>query len=169
MRRSSQLSAAQLAALCGLGGLIAAAGFLLEIPAHAAKAHHPCTTYWLWTASVVTLVIVGFALALRANSSLQNGIAAARWNDQEIESLRALLNSRPSNFLNIALLALMFAFLALSLASEHQLRSIFWALFVLSQTLTWLRNTTLRQPSNPQHQPTWSNLSPLRSDHWGQP
>ena len=168
MRRSSQLSAAQLAALCSLGGLIAAAGFLAEIPVRAIKAHYPCTTYWLWAGAVFTTVILGLALALRANSNLQNGIAAARWSDQEIESLRSFFSSRSIKFLSTTLLALMLASLVISIASDHLLRPIFWVFFVLSQTLTQLRNSTRRQASSTNHQPTWSNLSPLRSEHWGQ-
>src|ERR1700677_202557 len=167
MRRVLNLSAKQTAGLCVLGGLIAAGGFLTEIPAHAISVHHShgSSTYF-GVAAVVTTVVLGIALALFANSSLENGIAAARWNDQEIESLRAILNSRPSNFLNIALLALMVASLVIGILSPHRY-PIFWAFFILSQSINWMRNATRRKASSPTHEPSWSNLSPLRSNHWG--
>lgn len=168
MRRVLNLSAKQTAGLCVLGGLIAAVGFLFGIPEHAAHAHHPHSALlYLWIAALLMTVVLGIALSLFANSSLENGIVAARWSDDEIESLRTLLNSRPSNLLNIALLALMVASLVMGILSPH-LYPIFWAIFILSQSINWMRNATRRQASNANPQPTWNNLAPLRSDHWGQ-
>jgi hypothetical protein len=168
MRRALNLSAKQTAALCILGGLIAAGGFLVGIPVHTTSLHHPhSTSSLLWVASVFTTVVLGITLSLFANSSLENGIVAARWSDQEIESLRTLLNSRPSNILNITLVALVVAFVVMAIPSPH-LYPIFWACFILSQSFSWMRNTVRRQASSTNRQPTWSNLAPLRSDHWGQ-
>jgi hypothetical protein len=92
--------------------------------------------------------------------------AAARWSDQEIASLRSRLNSRPSNVLYVALVALMVVFLVLSIRSSH-LYPVYWALFILTQTVIWLRNTLRRQASRPTHESNWSNIAPLQSDHWG--
>jgi len=168
MRRVLHLSAKQTAGLCVLGGLVAAVGFLLETLARATSVHHPhSNASYLWIAAVLTTDVLGIILALYAYSSLENGIVTARWSDQEIESLRAIVNSRPFNFLNIALLALMVASLVMGVLSPHRY-PIFWAIFILSQSINWMRNAIRRQASNANPQPKWSNLSPLTSDHWGQ-
>jgi Ca2+/H+ antiporter len=167
MKRAPQLSAAQTAGLCLLGGLLAALGFLLGIPKHPTRFFHshgaPAT---LWALTLMATVALGIGLSLFANSSLGNGIAAARWSDQEIASLRSRLNSRPSNVLYVALVALMVVFLVLSIRSSH-LYPVYWALFILTQTVIWLRNTLRRQASRPTHESNWSNIAPLQSDHWG--
>ncbi len=167
MRRTLNLSAKQMAGLCVLGGLVSAGGFLTEAPAHAISVHHPhSSSTYFWVTAVVTTIVLGIALSLFAYSSLENGIVAARWNDQEIESLRALLNSRPAKFLYVALVALIVASLVMDILSPHR-SPVFWACFIFSQSIIWMRSATRRQASNPTHQPTWTDLSPLRSNHWG--
>jgi hypothetical protein len=170
MKRAPHLSAAQTAGLCLLGGLIAAVGFLLGIPEHATRFFHPHSApATLWAVTLFATVILGIGLSLFANSSLGNGIAAARWSDQEIGPLRSLLTSRPSNALYIALLALMVVFLVLSIRSS-QLYPIYWAFFILTQSVLWLRNTIRRQARrSTTREPTWYNIAPLQSDHWGHP
>lgn len=169
MRRTLHLSAKQTAGLCVLGGLIASLGSLIEISANATSMHpqHSAPAS-LWAIAPFTTAVLGILLALYAHSSLENGIAAARWNDQEIESLRDILNSPLAKFLYIALLALMVASLILDFLSPHR-SPAFWAIFILCQSFIWMRNATRHQTSNPNHEPTWNNLSPIRSDHWGQP
>jgi hypothetical protein len=167
MKRAPYLSAAQTAGLCLLGGLLAALGFLLGLPEHATRFFHPHgAPATLWAVTLLATVILGIGLSLFAISSLGNGIAAARWSDQEISTLRSRLTSRPSNLLYLALLALMVVFLVLSIRSSH-LYPVYWALFILTQTVIWLRNTLRRQASRPTHDSTWSSIAPLQSDHWG--
>jgi hypothetical protein len=163
MRRSSQLSAAQLAALCGLGGVIAASSFFVlfnpwTVPHHRPPHFTPLLILWL------ILILIGGVIAFRSASSLESGIANERWPEAEIDSLRTLNRSRTANVITFALLI---GFVALAFPSAR-FRPLGWSLLLLLQTLNFLRAHIPPKPTPPRDSP-WTNLSPIRSEHWGQP
>ena len=158
---AAQLSAMQTATLSCIGGLIAASGFLAEFPTTAHRHVHD-GAFWFWVWTTFTLMVGGYALAIIAGSDIQNGIAAQRWPDSEISRLRKLLNSPIANALTIAFLV----GLVVALFGQRY-RPIFWSFFALNQTLLHLRNST-REPPTKTPGPTWTNLAPLQSQHWGE-
>ena len=102
MRRSPQLSAAQLAALSVLGGLIAACSFFATFNPWTLPRHTSPHFTALLTLQLV-LLLAGGLIAFRSATSLESGIANQRWPEAEIDSLRALSQSPIANVLSIAL------------------------------------------------------------------
>jgi hypothetical protein len=162
MRRSFQPSPAQLAALCCLGGVIAASSFLALsnpwTPPHQRPQH-----FLGLLILQVSLILIGSVIAHRSASSLELGIAAERWPEKEIDALRALLRSRNSTILTFVLLI---GFIVLAFHAGR-LRPAGWSLNVLLLTLNFLRAHIPSKP-RPVGESKWANLSPLRSEHWGQ-
>ena len=159
---AAHLSAMQTAALACAGGLIAACGTLVEFPVAVHKhGHHG--TIWPWAVAMMTLFIGGYAVMLFAAVDLESGIAAERWPDREIERVRSLLKSRTVIFLSFAF----FIGLLLTFATQRY-RPLGWGLFALGQTLYQLQIRTREPSSNTPAQPTWTNLAPLQSQHWGE-
>jgi len=162
MRRSSQLSAAQLAALSGLGGLIAAGSFFATFnfwtPPHHTPPH--------FTARFIlqlSLLLTGGFIAFRAANSLESGIANQRWPEAEIDSLRKMSQSTIANIITFALF-IGFILLAIVLP---RFRPAGWSLYLFSVTFNFLRSQIRRKPG-PAPESKWANLSPIRSEHWGQ-
>ena len=162
MRRSSQLSAVQLAALSGLGGIIAASSFFALfnpwIPPH----HRPPYFAGLFTLQLVLLLAGGF-IAFRSATSLESGIANERWPEAEIDRLRAISRSRIANIISFALIT---GFVLLAIIFPR-FRPAGWSLYLLLITLNFLRSKLGRKPG-PAGESKWANLSPIRSEHWGQ-
>ncbi len=113
------------------------------------------------------LFIVGAAVVFLAVLDLESGIAAQRWSEPDIERLRSLFNSRPYKALSIGLIVIFIGFFALTVHSSHMNQS-FWSFWLLIQTLLQLRNATRLKPENAERKPTWENLRPLQSNHWGE-
>jgi hypothetical protein len=134
MKRSFDLSAAQLAAVSGLGGLIAASSFLVLDNPWIGPTHHTRHFSALFSLGLVMLV-AGGVLALRSATNLESGIANERWPEAQIDSLRKLSRSRAATILTFALLI---GFAALSLFTQR-FSPIGWSLFLLSITLNALR------------------------------
>jgi hypothetical protein len=162
MRRSSQLSATQLAALSVLGGLLAAGSFFATFNPWILPHHTPLHFTALLALQIVVLLAGGF-LSFRSATSLESGIANERWPEAQIDSLRAISRSPITNNLTFALIA---GFVVLAIIFPR-FRPAGWSLYVLLITLNFLRSKLTRKPG-PAGDPKWANLSPLRSDHWGQ-
>jgi hypothetical protein len=162
MRRSSQLSAVQLAALSGLGGVIAASSFFTLsnpwIPPH----HRPPHFVALFILQLVLLLAGGF-IAFRSATSLESGIANERWPEAEIDSLRKISRSSIANIITFALI-IGFILLAIVLP---RFRPAGWSLYILLITLNFLR-AQIRPKPGPAPESKWAHLSPIRSEHWGQ-
>ncbi|MGA7156316.1 MAG: hypothetical protein WBY53_05695 [Acidobacteriaceae bacterium] len=147
-----------------LGGIIAACGLLLPYPLFH---HRNGWTILAQLAITCALILLGLVICQRANLNLTQGIIDDRWNRHDVQRLRSLLNSRWSNAL---LFALFLAYLILSFSwfsSPHHHSITNWAIYILMMSFLWLR-ASVRQPSTDIPHPTWNNLSPLHSEHWGQ-
>ena len=108
-------------------------------------------------------MLAGFSIAYLAASNLESGIATERWPENEINDVRARLLSPLTTVLALALFA---AYLVLAFFN-HRYRIVWFPPFILLQTLAFLRSSVgLR--STPPHESKWSQLSPIRSEHWGQ-
>jgi MFS family permease len=162
MRLDSPLSAAQLAALSLLGGLIAAGSVFLLISPLAGSAHHASHLWWAFVL-VAALVISGLTIAYLSASGLESGIANDRWPEDEINSVRARIQSPLATAFALALFA---AYLVLAFFT-HRFPLMWFSPFIVLQTLNFLRSS-VRLRSTADHEPKWNQLSPLRSDHWGQ-
>ena len=172
-RLAAHLSAKQTAALCICGGLVSASGCLAELPIRPARLHHPHIAFWLWTVAAFGLMIFGFVITVFARSELESGIANDRWPANQIESLRNLVSKELVVWCGIAALIAMFL---LFIFNPH-LSPIYWAFFILNQSLaqlsfatrgprdsatTWIGISTARWPDDTQA------LAPIQSNHWGQ-
>jgi len=169
MARSIHLSANQTAALACIGACVAGSAYLIEFPLSAARAHGHHGAFWPWALTMFALLIGGGAVALLAVLDLESGIAAQRWNDSEIERLRAVCSSRLYTALSIAVfigaVALFISSLAIAPMHNH---SLGWALYFPGLILLQLRNATRLKPESAVRQPTWESLRPLQSSHWGE-
>jgi hypothetical protein len=163
MKRSSQPSAAQLAALSCLGGIIAAGSFFALFNPWTPPHHRPPHFAALLALQLI-LLLAGGIIAFRSANSLESGIANERWPEAEIDRLRALSQSTIANIITFALFI---GFILLAVVFPR-FRPAGWSLYVLSLTFNFLRSQ-IRRKSGPAGGPKWANLSPLRSDHWGHP
>jgi hypothetical protein len=162
MRRSSQLSAAQVAALSVLGGLIAASSFFVTFDPWAP--HHHLSHFTALLSLQLFLLVAGGLIAFLSATSLESGIANQRWPEAEIDSLRALSKSTIANIISFALIV---GFVLLAIIF-HQFSPAGWSLYFLVITLNFLRAKLARKPGTAPES-KWANLSPIRSEHWGQP
>jgi hypothetical protein len=163
MKFGEKLSAKQMAAVSGLGGLIAASGFLLPSARHMSppKAYYPI---WLWTVLMFGFLLVGFGISLLAESKLKEGIGNERWSQDEVVSLRAVLESPWWGGLAIACLAAS----CVIFAAFYAHRNVGYALMLAGQSISRL-GIALRRPRDVQPGGTvWQSLSPIRSEHWGE-
>jgi hypothetical protein len=163
MRRSFQPSAAQLAALSVLGGLIAAGSFFATFNSWTLPHHRPAHFTALFALQLL-LLLAGGLIAFRSANSLESGIANERWPEAEIDRLRALSQSTIANIITFAL----FIGFILVAVVFPRFRPAGWSLYVLSLTLNFLRSH-IRPKPGPAPESKWAHLSPIRSEHWGQP
>ncbi len=161
MRRDSHLSAAQLAALSIVGGLIAAVSFFATFNSSTLPHHRPPHFTALLALQLVLLLAGGF-IAFRSANSLESGIANERWPEAEVDALRKMSRSSIANIVSFALII---GFILLSIVF-HQFSPAGWALYVLVIALNFLRAKLARKPG-PARESKWANLSPIRSEHWG--
>jgi hypothetical protein len=162
MRRSLNLSAAQLAALSGLGGIVAASSFFATFNPWTLPHHRPPHFTALFTLQLVALLAGGF-IAFRSATSLESGIANERWPEAEIDSLRKMSRSSIANIISFALIT---GFILLGIVLPR-FRPAGWSLYVLLITLNFLRSH-IRPKPGPAPESKWAHLSPIRSEHWGQ-
>lgn len=162
MRRSSQLSAAQLAALSCLGGIIAASSFFALSTPRAILYSRPAHFIALFTLQLV-LLLAGGLIAFRSATSLESGIANDRWPQEEVDALRKMSQSSIANIITFALIT---GFVLLGIIFPR-FRPAGWSLYALLLSLNFLRSSIRPKPS-PARESQWANLSPVHSEHWGQ-
>ena len=162
MRRPFQPSAAQLAALSVLGGFIAAGSFFVLSNPWIAPHHTPLHFSALVLLQLFLLLAGGF-IAFRAATNLESGIANQRWPEAQIDALRKISRSPLANIITVAFI-IGFVLLAIIFS---RFKPAGWALYVLLITLNFLRAKLARKPG-PARESSWANLSPIRSEHWGQ-
>jgi hypothetical protein len=162
MRRTFEPSAAQLAALGVLGGLIAVASFFVTFNPLIAP-HHTPPHFAALLALQLVMLIAGGVIAFRSAISLESGIANERWPEAEVDSLREISRSPIANIMTFALLI---GFVLLGIVFPR-FRPAGWSLYVLLITLNFLRSQVGRKPG-PARDYKWTH-SPIQSDHWGQP
>jgi cytochrome c biogenesis factor len=159
---SLKLTALQTIALSVFGALLAAAAFILPIH-HSNSQDSPG---WL-LATMLALIIVGFAISFYATTDLESGLLNERWPEDEIISTRALL---ASSLITAATFLCVIA-AGIFIWISHSTRDIGWALLLFVQSLTRLQ--TAAKPPRPNRStssftPNWNSFSPIRSEHWGE-
>jgi hypothetical protein len=162
MRRDSQLSAAQLAALSVLGGLVAAGSFFVTFNPWTPP-HHTPPHFIALLAIQLVLLVAGGLIAFRAATNLESGIANQRWPEPEIDRLRKVSRSPIANIISFALII---GFVLLAIIFHH-FSPAGWSLYIFVISLNFLRAKLARKPGAAQES-KWANLSPIRSEHWGQ-
>ena len=155
-----KLSARRTAAMIPLGGLVAASGFLL-LPLMRPPRHEPLGGIAAITFGVL---LMGFLISRAGDKRLQRGIIREQWSQTEMDALRGLVIS-PRFAAVQCVLVLAFA---ISILTTARSRPYGWAIFMLIQSLNYLRiQLQTTSPAMP-YQTTWSGLQPLHSQHWGQ-
>jgi len=163
MGRRVQLSARQYVGLALLGSLLLACSFVADLP----------IDHWFPAASRLTSVLVmlpffaiGTPLMLIAESRFRDGIQNGIWSEAEIVRLRAVLTSP---FLTVICIAMLIAGIIVVFVAHHHYRGISWVLLIMGQSFTRLQ-MAFRPPTpkNPRSLLSWSNLSPIQSEHWGE-
>jgi len=163
MARRFQLSATQYAGLALLGSFLIASVFVIDLP----------LDRWFglssWPSRLLVMLPffgVGIALMLVAESRFRDGIQNGIWRDEETSRMRAVFTSP---WWAAFVIAMLITSAVLMLGFSHHYRGIAWALLGVGQSLSRLglafRQTT---PKNPSSFPSWSALSPIQSDHWGE-
>ncbi len=152
-----------MAALSVACAAIASAGFI------ARDLIHPDTHLILFGGIVPEVVILfGLVAWVLAVNKLNNGIQNSVWPEEQVESLRKIIDSA---FLKLIALALIVALIALFALTQQTHRSGLWAALVLSQGYTQLKFATQRRlPTSTvyRHRPIITGeLKPLQSEHWG--
>lgn len=165
MRPFARLTIAQMACLSGLGGLLSASSFLLlmllRTPLHAGNT----SIEWFAGTGFLALLIGGLVLSLRAESSINNGIAAERWPEDRVNALRRILQSPWSVAVSVLVVIV---FVACNFIL-HQ-RGIGWMAFLLGQNLSRLA-IAVRAPAGPRDDnplSQWRTGSRIHSSHWGE-
>jgi hypothetical protein len=158
MRPIRQISAAQMAMLSLFGSLLAGCGCLVHIP----HFEHTSTQMYTQIAISLALTALGLTILFKASATLENGIAASRWPEEEIEALRIKLESPMLPVLSFGIL---FASIILMLALPRHGSGVL-AGTILVQGMTRLRYI-MRRSSDSRPRIDWQNNSPIQSQHWG--
>jgi hypothetical protein len=108
---------------------------------------------------------VGALLALRSTTDLRNGVESEHWPESQIKPFRRFARSPLFTAIGIALFV---ALVLLEFIFKGRLRGEFWACFLFLQTLSQVGLAFKRRPAAKQPAVQWNNLSPIRSDHWGE-
>ena len=155
-------SANQMAMLCGLGGLIVAAGPLLATVYYA---RFVASGWFSRSLFLLPLMLIGAALHFSAQKRLKRGIKDGRWPSAAIETLRINLESSLWRAASWACLILF----CVGIVEGGRCNSLGMAIFVLWQTINTLQEA-VRRPnvSEPRLGLDWRRCPPLRSEHWGE-
>jgi len=170
MKHRFNISAAQLALRSGFGAVVSSSGFFLTF---FDSRFFPRTSAAFIPSLFLSfaLVIAGFVISTRSESSLENGIAAERWPEEKIAALRCLMRSPLWKVLSVVctvvcLIACVAGFIAVA---SSPYRGLFWVGFIFSMTIYRLHAAVLPRPSiGPPKTIDWNNGSPLQSQHWGE-
>jgi hypothetical protein len=168
MEFGKRLSAKQMAAVSGLGGVLAASGFLLPSPRYVATPH-PYYPLWVWATLMFGFLVGGTAVSLVADAKLKEGIGNERWSGDEVDSLRALMGSPLWNLLvGALLLGSLLGMIFLFPAPHHRFGGVTYALMIAGQTVARLTWVGRKPPVDGPRGPVWQGFSPIRSEHWGE-
>jgi len=162
MKRLADLSASQMVTIDAAGVVIMASTFLAISAAHLNRGHG---TLGFWFRTILSLLplLLGGATSLWAHRQLEDGIASARWPDEEITSLRSRFETSLWRGFNIALAACIAMFAP---ESHHDLG---WFLLTLGQGMLRLQYALRVKPGNTPPPDDWRNRPRLQSEHWGNP
>jgi hypothetical protein len=162
MKRSLHLSAAQMAMLSALGGLIMAIGFLLPGLMYA-RFHHSSFTFRMLL--LLPPFLIGTTLLFLAGNRLKRGIKDGRWPPADVEALRINLESSLWRAASIACVAVW----SISIFESGRIHDFAWAAYPFFLTISTLQNN-LRRPhsSEPLLRLDWRSRPPIRSEHWGE-
>jgi hypothetical protein len=113
----------------------------------------------------LALLACGFTIYLKFISILKDGIQNHRWTEDQLQSLRLVLESPYCSVVNFSLLV---AYVVLQFFVPH-LKGLGWVCFLLTMAVSQLIAAVHRpRPRPPSSLPIWRDLTPIRSDHWGQ-
>jgi FtsH-binding integral membrane protein len=149
----------QLVAQSLTGMLALAVAYAVMVSKHAYA--HPAIAFLV----LLGIMAACFWVSFNAENDLKKGIAADRWNDARLSSLR---NNAPW-FTALAICILVAActlFFLHSTDSGHHAFGYGFPLLFIGQTLTRLAYILKQQTQDPTG-PRWTNLSAIRSEHWG--
>jgi hypothetical protein len=162
MKRSLRLSAAQMAMLSALGGVIMSISFLLPGLMYT-RFHHSSFTFRI----LLTLppLLIGAPLLLLAGNRLKRGIKEGRWPSADIETLRINLESSLWRAASIACVAVW----TTSLFIGGRIHDFAWVGYSFFLTISTLQSN-LRRPhsSEPLLRLNWRSRPSIRSEHWGE-
>ena len=118
---------------------------------------------WLRLITGLGLLACSFILYLKSIGAFRDGVQNHRWTEQQLQSLRLVLESPYCAVVNVSLRAyVMFQFVM-----PH--KGLGWVCFLLSMALSQLIGAVRRpRPELSNSLLGWRDLSPIHSDHWGQ-
>jgi hypothetical protein len=148
----------QVALLSLLGSALAGILFLFpKMPMH--------WPLWLRLITGLGLLASGFTIYLKFLSAFRDGVQNHRWTEQQLQSLRLVLESPYCKAFNISLILAYAVFVFLI----PHLKGVGWVCFLFTMNLSQLIVGIRRpRPESSNSLLGWRDLSPIRSDHWGQ-
>ena len=112
----------------------------------------------------LVLLACGFTINLKFISILKDGVQSHRWTEEQLRSLRIVLESPYCAVVNVSLLV---AYVMFQFVMPH--KGLGWFCFLLSMALSQVIGAVRRPRPKPSNSlPSWRDLSPIHSDHWGQ-
>jgi hypothetical protein len=148
----------QVALLSLLGSALAGVLFLFpKVPTH--------WPLWLRLITGLGLLACGLIIYLKCISTFRDGVQNHRWTEQQLQSLRLVLESPYCKAFNISLVV---AYIVFQFLIPH-LKGVGWVCFLFSMNLSQLIvGVRSPRPSTPSSLLSWQDFSPIHSDHWGQ-
>ncbi len=163
MKLGEPLSAKQMALVSGLGGMLAAFGFLLPSARHMTT-HPRYYPVWLWILLFSGLLAVGLGISVKADSKIKKGIRNGRWEEEEVVSLRAVLES--PLWVTLGMACIIGCGVTLVAFPAHQ--NVGWALMVTGQSFSRLAMSVRLPQTEGTASARFRNFAPIRSEHWGE-
>jgi hypothetical protein len=162
MKRSLHLSAAQMAMLSALGGVIMSISFLLPGLMYT-RFHHSSLTYRMLL--MLPPFLIGTTLLWLAGNRLKRGIKDGRWPSADIEALRINLESGRWRAISLVCVAVW----SISIFESGRIHSFAWAAYPFFLIISTLQSN-LRRPhsSEPLIRLDWRSRPSIHSEHWGE-
>ena len=149
-----------------LTALIVGASLLVVIGFLAADLRAVYARLFLLSAFFV-LVVVGVGGMFWLAHRLRNDVLNGRWSEETLAPFREVTGHILWNVGLVLLIVAMFA----ALTQDRHHRTWFWVILFLLQTQTQLTAAFARprtRPTGPGPRLDWRQVSPLRSEHWGE-
>jgi len=163
MERRAHLSLTQLIAAYIGGSLLAASSFYAIDLADLGH-NHGTPGFWLRIFLSLSPMALGLYINFAAHQTIEAGIAAERWPEDKILTLRASFETVLWRGFNVTL---MLAAIAIMCADDRHLRSTSWFLLTLAQCLLRIQYAFKTPKSESPPSIDWRNHQPLQSSHWG--